>query len=291
MGGRCSGEGRKLFESNLETIERVVASTCRRYSLSGEEAEDFRSSVFVRLLEDDRAVLRKFRGGSSLTTFLAVVVGNLARDWRIAEWGRYRPSRAAERLGVTAVRLEILLHRDGYGFDEAVRLLRKHHGVRESDRELASLAGRLHRQPRPRFDAPMPAVDPSHEPDPDRGLLAAEQRERAARIAEVLRRQLAALEAEDRLLLRLYFVEGITVASMARAFRRKQRRLYTRIETILRTLRRALEAQGLVKRHVIDVLRADPAQAAAGGMPFEGLLAAVLAEAPADPSWNKGALP
>ena len=107
-------------------------------------------------------------------------------------------------------------------------------------------------------------------------LLAEEQRERAAGIAEVLRGELAALEPEDRLLLRQYFVEGLTVASIARALQRKQRRLYTRIEKILRRLRRALEARELRKGQVVDALQADTAEPAPEGAPLEGLLAAAL---------------
>ena len=260
--------GRQLFEANLETIEGVVASTCRRYRLRDEEAEDFRSSVFIRLLEDDGAVLRKFRGGSSFATFLAVVVGNLARDWRIAKWGRYRPSRAAERLGTVAVRLEILLHRDGYSFDEAVRMLRENHAVDASWQQLEAAAGELPERGRPRFDGAMPVVDPSHDPRGELGKSIAPEVS-PSRVDRALAAALAALDAEDRLILRLHFVDGLTIAAIARTLDLRQRRLYTRIHKSLRTLRRILEAEGVARRAVAQLLAGSESGLA------EGVLTAV----------------
>jgi DNA-directed RNA polymerase specialized sigma24 family protein len=76
---------RALYVEHLEVINRIAESLCRRNGIRGADAEDFVSEVRLKLLQDDYAVLRKFRGTSSTTTFLTVVISNLFRDHRIKE--------------------------------------------------------------------------------------------------------------------------------------------------------------------------------------------------------------
>ena len=79
--------------------------------------------VRLKLLQDDYAVLRKYRGASSQTTFLTVVISNLFRDHRIKHWGKWRPSAEAKRHGEVAVRLEAAIYRDGQSFEQACGFL------------------------------------------------------------------------------------------------------------------------------------------------------------------------
>src|SRR5215472_17913272 len=111
----------ELFLANLQTIEGLVQMVARQQRMTWAEAEEFASIVRLRLIENDYAILRKFRGGSSLRTYLTVVIARQALDYRDACWGRWRPSRAARRLGRTAVTLERLIVRDGFTLDEAWR--------------------------------------------------------------------------------------------------------------------------------------------------------------------------
>src|SRR5215471_8489012 len=113
----------QLFLTNLPTIEALVQMVARQQRMTWAEAEEFASIVRLRLIENDYAILRKFRGGSSLRTYLTVVIARQALDYRDACWGRWRPSRAARRLGRAAVALEKLIVRDGLTVDEAWRLL------------------------------------------------------------------------------------------------------------------------------------------------------------------------
>ena len=78
----------------------------------------------LRFIENDYAAIRKFRGESSLGTYLTVVVAMLVRDYRVQRWGRWRPSAAARRLGDVAVRLETLVRRNGQAVHEAAETLR-----------------------------------------------------------------------------------------------------------------------------------------------------------------------
>jgi RNA polymerase sigma factor for flagellar operon FliA len=236
----------ELFRENLPLIERVIASVCRRRGLGEDEAEELASTVRLKLVEDDYRVLRRFEGKSSLGTYLTMVVQRMFLDFLRARRGRKRPSAEARRLGAVAIQLERLLYWDGFGFDEACRILRENHGVRVPWQELEEMAGRLRRPTEHReeggetVDHLAGAVE-----RPDAALAERQSREEAERVVGVLEEALAALDAEDRLILRMRFEEGLTVADVARALHLPQKPLYRRIARLLRTLRREMEARGL----------------------------------------------
>ncbi len=56
---------------------------------------------------------------------------------------------------------------------------------------------------------------------------------------------LGKLDAEDRVILRMRFEDGFTVADVARALDLRQKPLYRRVEGLLRRLRRELEGRGM----------------------------------------------
>ena len=79
------------------------------------------------------------------------------------------------------------------------------------------------------------------EPTPEQAL--AEQRAAEARAAMsvALHRATAALTARERLLLRLRYEQGATVAEIARMLGEEPKPLYRHIERVLGTLRRAID--------------------------------------------------
>ncbi|MGH7489945.1 MAG: hypothetical protein ACREMY_30715, partial [bacterium] len=79
------------FLSLLPTIDRIVSFVCRRNNLGPAEADDFRSLVRLKLIENDYDVLRRYQGRSTLRTYLTVVVQRRFLDYRISEWGKWRP--------------------------------------------------------------------------------------------------------------------------------------------------------------------------------------------------------
>jgi len=242
-----------LYEAHLEQIEEVLRRVGLRRCLSGDEGEDFTSWARLRLLENDCAILRKFKARSSFRTYLVTVVQNLFRDYRIAKWGKFRPSAQANRLGTTAVRLEILLYRDGIPFDEAAELLRRNHGVEESVGELAGLAGDLPvRIPnRAVGEEVLETVgDPGEVEDRVRDQ---ERTELAAKVTEALDEALETLTPEDRLILRMRFQDGLTVAAISRTLGLEQKPLYRRIGGRLREVRRALEEAGVRAEDVSEL--------------------------------------
>lgn len=249
-----------LFLENLRQVERIVASLCRRHALDEADADDFASWVKLKLVEDDYAVLRKFRGESAITTYLTVVVAMLFRDYRVQHWGRWRPSAAALRKGRVAVRLETLVYRDGHRLDQAGEILRTAGETELSDRELAALLAKL--PPRgptrpvevgadPLASAPAPA-------SADDRVLGGEAEAQRRAADEALVRALDRLPPEDRLILRMRFWEGMSVADIARGLRLEQKPLYRRIDRSLTQLRGDLESAGITRDRVRSILGEEP---------------------------------
>jgi RNA polymerase sigma-70 factor (ECF subfamily) len=77
--GRCLARKPRAWEDFVDRLMGLVvhvvnhSSTSRGMRLSNEDREDLVALVFIALLKDDMAVLRRFRGESSLATYLTVV--------------------------------------------------------------------------------------------------------------------------------------------------------------------------------------------------------------------------
>jgi RNA polymerase sigma factor (sigma-70 family) len=237
-------DARALFLQEVERIERIVGSIARSRSLAADDADDFRSFVHERLIDNDYAILRKFEGRSSVGTFLTVVITRLYLDFRNAQWGRWRPSAAAKRMGSWAVRLESLLSREGYSLDEAVQVIRTGSADAPDEAHLRELAARLPtRTPVGRPSGRPLASLPADAAADDAVLDEARTRARS-RIADALEAALAELPSEDRLILQLRFWENLSVADISRTLHLEQKPLYGRIEANLKRLRAALAARG-----------------------------------------------
>ena len=252
-------EGARLLEAHLPDIERIAAQVSRRHGLTGDDADEFRSWATVRLADSNCAVLRKFRGESTLTTYLVVVINNLFRDYRIQLWGKWRPSAAARRLGTIAVALEALLYRDGRSLTEAAAELRSRGMQGHSERRLAEIAALLpERVARRPVDLPPGGIARVPTGDtPERALERGEAEARRERTIAALGDCLDALPPEDALLVRLRFLEGFTVAVVARTLGLDQKPLYRRLDRVLSRLRGDLEQRGVTASEVEAIL-SDP---------------------------------
>jgi RNA polymerase sigma factor (sigma-70 family) len=236
-----------LLVEHIGWIERVAASVCRRHALTEDDAADFTSWVKLRLVEDDYAIIRKFRGESAMRTYLTVIVATLFRDYRVSRWGRWRPSAAAVQRGQVAIRLETLVRRDGYRLEHATELLRTTGETTLSDRELTSILRELPvRGPlRPLEVGPAPLDVAFASEGADSRLEASETEARRRSIASVLARGVARLSPEDQVVVRMRFWDGVSVADIARGLGLAQKPLYRRIERALDTLRSDIERAGV----------------------------------------------
>lgn len=242
---------------HLPLVERVLQHVRRRFRLSEDEAEDFESWVRLRLIESGDAVLAKFEGKSRLDTYLTVVLQRMFLDYRVEKWGKWRPSAAAKRLGSTAIALERLVSMDGVPFEEAAEMLRRNHGVSLSVPELAELAGRLNlsRVERRHVQDEAAAEPPSPHRADDRVQHGA-RGATAARIQRAMGEALKLLKPLDRLILKMHYQDGHTVAATARALRLEQKPLYSRLENLRRQIREELERHGITREEIDELIRA-----------------------------------
>lgn len=238
-----------IFLANLALIDRLIALIARRHALGASDTEEFGAWAREKIIDDDYAVIRKFGGRSSLSTYLTTVLVNLFRDYRNARWGRWRPSAEAKRRGPIGIRLEELIYRDGHPLREAVQILQSL-GAPFSDTDLLRLAAALpvrrgHNEISiEHVEATSIAVPPGSEHDADDMLV----------LEELLHSLVASLPAEDALIMRMRFWSEMSVADIARTLRVEQKPLYRRLDGIQSKLRAALESRGVDRTRAIEIL-------------------------------------
>jgi RNA polymerase sigma factor for flagellar operon FliA len=245
----------QTYLQNLRTIERIAAFVARRHHLASSEAEEFVQEVRVRLLDDDYAVIRKFEGRSSFSTYLTTVISRLFTQWRVEQWGKWRPSAEAKRLGAKAVTLERLLSRDGFTLSEAVRMLTTGNSPYTIG-ELEAIYLRLpSRNPRPVVVAEdkvpdVVAVEADAYERLEAGDRARTMRQAMRTIDDLIRK----MDAEDRLILQMRFWDARRVPDIAQTLRLDQKKLYKRLDRLFGLLRRELESAGVSQSDMAGLL-------------------------------------
>jgi RNA polymerase sigma factor (sigma-70 family) len=247
-------EPRERFLHNLPEIERIIGRTCHRFGLRGSDAEDFASHIKLKLIEDEYAILARFRSESRLSTYLTSVIRNLGRDYLHHCHGRWRPSAEARRLGVEAVRLERLLVVDRRGVQEAVEMIAAREGCSVSRRELQRIAHRLPVRFLRRFLGEEHLTGLTAGIDTERRVEERENRRILRRIRGTLRDSLRALEEEELRILRLHYHDGLKLTEVARRLELPRRRVYTIRDRSLRQLRRSFEQRGVSPDEIDRVL-------------------------------------
>ena len=275
----------QVFVRSLPLIRQAIATTVRRYRVSADHAEEFAAIARLRIIERDYDVLRKFRGQSSLRTFLTVVVQRMFLDYRTAQWGKWRPTAKSRRQGAVVVLLERLTVRDGLTFDEAWHELEATRAEPLDRGHLEAAHAGMPRRSRPRFVSDeeldlLPAADAV----PEDRFLGIENAALGARAGSLLSGAIARLDPQDRRIVRLHFFEGLPLSGIARKLGLDQRALYRRFERLMRTLRTHLEAQGLCGA---DVLQAMEAGRSSGVELVRCSRSAFEARTPAEPALAK----
>lgn len=244
------------YLQHLESIERIAAFVARRGHLNADETVEFVQIVRVKLFEDDYAIIRKFEGRSSFSTYLTTVILRLFHQWRVEMWGKWRPSAEAKRLGDKAITLERLITRDGFTFQEAVNVLTMRAGGLYTVAELETLYIRLPlRNPRPMLVSDDVAPDVvAVDGDADERVESHDRECSARRCAAALDAALAQFDAEDRLILQLRFWDAKKVPEIARITGIDQKKIYKRLEKLFGVLRRALESAGVSQADVDKLL-------------------------------------
>lgn len=236
------------FLAHLDWIDKVASIACSKHGVWGAEAEDFGSWVRMKLMEDDYAVLRNFRGGSELKTYLGSVVARHFLTFNRMRRGRWRPTAAAERLGSPARDLEILVQRDHFTLEQAGEKLRTAGITTLSNIELARLLAKLPERPPLRpvpVDAELVLDATPHASRADERVAAAEAEARRGEMMGALGQALEQLEPLERVIVKMHFADGFTVADVARVLGLEQKPLYRRVERLRLRLKAFLEGAGL----------------------------------------------
>jgi RNA polymerase sigma factor for flagellar operon FliA len=240
-----------LFVDNLDVIDRILSALARRHALESDDSADLCAWAKARIIETEYAALAKFRGESSLGTYLTVVLSMLSREYVARERGRWRPSAAAKRHGAVGIKLEALTVRNGLPLGVAGQMMRSAGDTTLSDAELARIAAQFPSRAARQAVHDATVVDsfPASEAADDR-VQQAERQEREAFIKNALEEALKTLSAEDALIVRLHFVEGLSIADIARNLCLPQKPLYRRLDRLLTTLRRELERRGVTREEL-----------------------------------------
>lgn len=243
-----------LFLQHLHVIDRVVQFIARRHHLRAEQAEELAASVRLKIIDNNYEVLRKYQGRSSLRTYLTTVVQRHFLDSRIAEWGKWRPSAQARRLGPTAVLLDRMLSRDGIALEEAIEQLRTQHKVAAGREELLGLARQLPVRTRRTFCGADALENLSANMESGAEQEDMDRSAQFARVEAALVDALAALGPEERLILKLRFRDNVQVADISRMLGLDQKRLYRQLERVIKTLKNCLEALGVSREAALAVI-------------------------------------
>ena len=247
----------EIYLQHLRTIERIASFVARRNQLNPDETAEFVQEVRVRLLDDDYSIIRKYEGRSLFSTYLVTVIKRLFFQWRTEQRGKWRPSAEAKRLGETAILLERYMSRDGLSFHEAVQMLTTPAGSRYTVAELEAIYLRLPmRNPRPVHvsDDVLPEAV-AVEPAADEAIERQDREETARAAVRALDEAIETFGAEDRLVLQMRFWHGRQVTEIARALKLDQKKLFKRVEKLIRVMRRALERARVTKEDIARLLK------------------------------------
>ena len=237
-------DAEEFYRQHLTVIGQIALSVCRRNGVDDHDAEDFASDIRLKLCDDDYAVIRKFQGKSSFTTYLTVVINKSFLDHRRRIWGKWTPSSQAKRLGVAGLMLEQLVYRDGNTFDTACRILEQKHGITDQQ-HLRKILSQLPRRSPRRFEGDDGLDTVASAGEADTPLMADERDGQIAAAEDALREALAGLADEDRAVIRMLYYENLSVADIARGLQIEQRRLYPRIKLLLSSLKKTLKSRGI----------------------------------------------
>jgi RNA polymerase sigma factor for flagellar operon FliA len=233
-----------LLERALPLVRRAVRHASRRSPVPYDEGE-LLSEVLLRLVVNDYAVLRKFRGESRLSTYLRTFVSRVLLDQRVREWGKWRPSSRARRMGGDAEALERLVLREHLAPLDAIAVVAHRAAGRLTEAAASEIYAALRPIPRRRLVPLDAATERDTGRTPDDPIAAMARRRRAGPVCRAMRAAVGALSRGERRLLWLRFYEGWSVADVARMTGIDQKRLYRRYDQVCERLRRTLTAAGV----------------------------------------------
>lgn len=233
------------------TVRALVARAATRRRVPPQDHDDIASGVWMRLTQDNARAFRQFRGDGPVRAYLAVIVEREILDWQSANWGRWRPTREAKRLGPAAVSFERLVHRDRLSASDARATLAAQNLCppaltcdRLSSRRPQALRRRV----------PLTDVEPRSANDPWTSFREASRRGAGRRLGRQLLQVLRSLPAADQVALRLRYEQGLKVNQIAGVLAVDVKKMYRRLAAIHADLKRGLMDLGVSPDEAADLV-------------------------------------
>ncbi len=231
----------EYYADHIKLINEAICIICRKYGMAFDEEEDFAQHVHLQLIENDYRKLRAYKGNSSLKTYLYTVISRIFIDQVRVKW---HPSAEAKRMGETAVVLEKMIYRDHYTLHEACQILAADPSTAIDENAAHDILGRLH------FKTPrIISIDYSEErlqgipdpaPYPDTRITQKELYREKRKMIAIIGDIIPLLSSEDKLLIKLLFIDGRRISEIARLLGKDDHQLYKRTQSILRKMRESM---------------------------------------------------
>lgn len=226
-----SPDAEPAWSEFLEAYAPLILQVCRFLERDADHATDCFLFVCEHLVANRFARLRRYRpeGPASFPTWLRAVVRNLCLDWRRKQFGRTRAFESVERMSLIERQIFQCRFEDQLSREETYSLLHLGHPdvteeqfIEIEERITASVSSRqqwllsARRAEAVGELALAPATEdqpgldvPDARPSPE---IVALERELSAMLAGAVAR----LSKQEQLLLKLRFVQGLTLADVAR---------------------------------------------------------------------------
>jgi RNA polymerase sigma factor for flagellar operon FliA len=246
-------DAEELFLKNLCLIDRAIGYVCRRNRIHCDEGEEFGSYVKFKLIESNYAIVRKFEGRSTFSTYMTTVIQRMFFQYRVQMWGKWRPSAEAKRIGDKGITVERLLTREGFTYSEVISMLTVGSEPAFAVAEIEAIYLRLPiRQPRPML---VPAIENTDNgPSVDLELFSGDRAELARHAVATVDCAMALMDPEDQIILRMRFWGARKVPEIGAALGVDPKKLYKRIDKLLAQLRLALEEAGVAGADACELL-------------------------------------
>jgi RNA polymerase sigma factor for flagellar operon FliA len=245
----------EYYADHVKQINEAISIICRKHAMQDDEEKDFAQQVHLQLIENDYRILRSYKGNSSLKTYLHTVISRIFIDQVRVKW---HPSAEAKRMGEPVVALEKLIYRDQYTLHEACQILAAIPSTAIDENAAHDMLGRLH------FKTPrLNILDDSEEllrripdpaPDPETRLAQKQLHRKKRKVIALIGNIILLLSGEEKLLIKLLFIDGHRISEIARLLRKDDRQLYKRTQSILRKLREAMADAEIAPSDLREVL-------------------------------------
>ena len=142
----------------LGLVYHVIQHTAhlRSFDIMPEDTEDIAAQVLLEIVDNDYAVLRHFRGQSSLATYLTVI----ARRTCVNELARAAAREADAKAGKHAAHVDHQPHSRVETFEEIAKLLRSLPAKERSVVKLFYLEGRSYEEISTLLELPVNSIGP-----------------------------------------------------------------------------------------------------------------------------------